>query len=177
MTFNIRSAQLADLPTLLQIYAPFVTDSTATFDETVPTLVDFTQQFLDIQKTYPYLVVENEQGALLGYCYAHAYNSRLAYQWSVETTIYLAKDARGQHVGKKLYQVLEQKLMQQNIVNCFACITAENASSIAFHHKQGYKTVGRFKNSGYKFGHWLDTVWMEKQISDLPNQPQPILSS
>ncbi|WP_446002429.1 N-acetyltransferase family protein [Weissella viridescens] len=174
MTVKIRTAQKADLPQLLSIYAPYVTRSTATFDELVPTLTDFTQQFQQIQRSYPYLVAENDQDQLLGYCYAHAYNSRFAYQWSVETTIYIVDSAQGQHVGQALYTALEQQLKTQNIVNIFACITAENASSIAFHQKQGFETVGHFKNSGYKFGHWLDTIWMEKQISPLPKHPDAI---
>ncbi|WP_236697679.1 GNAT family N-acetyltransferase [Weissella viridescens] len=70
--------------------------------------------------------------------------------------------------------MLVLQLKTQNIVNIFACITAENVSSIAFHQKQGFETVGHFKNSGYKFGHWLDTIWMEKQISPLPKQPDVI---
>ncbi|WJI91878.1 GNAT family N-acetyltransferase [Weissella viridescens] len=110
MIVKIRTAQKADLPELLSIYAPYVTRSTATFDESVPTLTDFTQQFQQIQRSYPYLVAENDQDQLLGYCYAHAYNSRFAYQWSVETTIYIVDSAQGQHVGQALYTALEQQL-------------------------------------------------------------------
>ncbi|MBS5397687.1 MAG: GNAT family N-acetyltransferase [Lachnospiraceae bacterium] len=72
-------------------------------------------------KRYPYLVSEKD-GRLAGYAYAGPFKERRAYDWSVETTIYIAKDVRGHGLGKELYTALEHALALQNVINLNACI-------------------------------------------------------
>lgn len=173
---TIRPATKTDLPELLRIYTPYVEASTASFDEAAPTLSTFTTQYEQIQHDYPYLIAESA-GELFGYCYAHAYSDRNAYQWSAEVTIYLKPAAQGQHVGTQLYQALEKQLINQNIYNVFACITGSNEASLIFHAHCGYTEVGHFKASGFKHGQWLDTIWMQKELQPLSdNQPHPFMT-
>ncbi len=167
---NIRLAEAADASALLAIYAPYVTDTAITFEYEIPSIEEFTRRITATLKEYPYLVAESEQGELLGYAYAHAYKERAAYNWSVEVTVYLSEKAKGQGIGKKLYQALETELSKQNILILTACITGGNTHSIQFHEKLGYQQVGVFKKIGYKFEQWHDVYWLQKTI-DQPTVP------
>ena len=171
----IRPATEKDIPEILAIYAPYIENSTATFEYDVPCLRSFTQRFLDITAQYPWLVWE-EEGRLLGYAYASAPYSRAAFSWCAEPSIYLRPEAKGQGIGKKLYAVLEEILSRQGYQVLYALITAENAASIGFHEKMGYKTKADFPNCGFKFNRWLGLLWMEKRIKTVhsPNSfPKP----
>ena len=159
----IRPATEKDIPEILAIYAPYIENSTATFEYDVPCLRSFTQRFLDITDQYPWLVYE-QNGQILGYAYASAPYSRAAFSWCAEPSIYLRPAARGKGIGRKLYAVLEAILEKQGYQVLYALITAENTGSIAFHEKQGYAYKVEFPNCGYKFGRWLGLVWMEKRL-------------
>lgn len=108
---------------------------------------------------------------ILGYVYAGPLHVRPAYDWSVETSIYVRMDRKSRGIGSALYRELEKTLMRQNIVNVAACIAYPETEdeylsrdSVRFHEKQGYRMVGQFHECAYKFGRWYHMVWMEKQI-------------
>ena len=108
----------------------------------------------------------------MGYAYASAFKGRAAYDWSVETSIYLDKEHTHRGIGRLLYQMLEETLLKQNVRNLCACITYPNPQSITFHEAFGYRTVAHFTASGYKLGAWHDVIWMEKAI--LPHDLDPL---
>ncbi|MDD7666192.1 MAG: N-acetyltransferase family protein, partial [Dialister sp.] len=100
-----------------------------------------------------------------------AFHTRPAYDWNVETSIYIAEDARHTGAGRKLYEALETYLRAEGIVTLYACITYPatpdpyvDTNSVDFHSHMGYGLVANFKKSGYKFDRWYDVVWMEKEI-------------
>ena len=159
----IRPAAEKDIPEILSIYAPYIENSTATFEYDVPCLRTFTQRFLDITAQFPWLVWE-EEGRILGYAYASAPYTRAAFSWCAEPSIYLLPEAKGRGIGRKLYTVLEGILEKQGYQVLYALITAENEESLAFHRKMGYETKVEFCNCGYKFNRWLGLIWMEKRI-------------
>ena len=159
----IRPATEKDVPEILEIYAPYVENTTVSFEYDVPCRRIFLQRFYDITAQYPWLVWE-EDGRILGYAYASAPYSRAAFAWCAEPSIYLREEAKGRGIGKKLYTVLEKLLDLQGYHMLYALITAENTASIRFHEKNGYKFSVEFPNCGYKFGRWLGLVWMEKTI-------------
>ena len=159
----IRPATEKDVPEILSIYAPYIENSTATFEYDVPCSRVFMQRFLDITAQYPWLVWE-ENGQILGYAYASAPYTRAAFSWCAEPSIYLRPEAKGRGIGRKLYAVLEAILAKQGYQVLYALITSENAESIAFHAKTGYKKSVEFPNCGYKFNRWLGLIWMEKRI-------------
>jgi phosphinothricin acetyltransferase len=159
----IRPATEKDVPEILSIYAPYVENSTATFEYDVPCSRSFLQRFCDITAQYPWLVFE-EEGKILGYAYASAPYTRAAFSWCAEPSIYLRPEAKGRGIGKKLYAVLEEILLRQGYQVLYALITSENAESIAFHRKNGYEFRANFPDCGFKFGRWLGLVWMEKRI-------------
>ena len=159
----IRPATEKDVPEILEIYAPYVENTTVSFEYDVPCRRSFLQRFYDITAQYPWLVWE-EDGRILGYAYASAPYSRAAFAWCAEPSIYLREEAKGRGIGKKLYTVLEKLLDLQGYHMLYALITAENTASIRFHEKNGYKFSVEFPNCGYKFGRWLGLVWMEKRL-------------
>lgn len=171
---NIRTAVLEDAPELLGIYAPYVTDTSITFEYDVPTEKAFAERIGNTLKKYPYLTAE-EDGVILGYTYASAFKSRAAYGWSAETSIYVRQDKKRRGVGSALYRALENLLLRQHVCNLYACITYPNPNSIAFHEHFGYKTTAHLHASGFKHGNWHDIVWMEKELSPHTVPPAPFL--
>lgn len=168
----IRNVAIDDIQDLLEIYSYYVENTAITFEYTVPSEEEFRERINKITLKYPYIVAEinNE---IVGYAYAGPFKERAAYDWSVETTIYLNKDSKGMGVGKKLYLALENKLKEQNILNLYACIASPveedeylTKESIEFHHHLDYKIVGEFHKCGYKFNRWYNMVWMEKIIGE-----------
>lgn len=169
---RIEKATEADAAALLEIYAPYVADTAISFEYAVPSLEEFESRIRTISARYPYLKAVAEDGSLLGYAYAGAFKSRAAYDWAVETTIYVRRDRRGSGVGRRLYETLERSLLGMGICNLNACIayTPQADShltndSMYFHERLGYSLVGTFHHCGYKFGTWYDMVWMEKIIA------------
>ncbi len=160
----IRTATLEDTRFILEIYAPYVLNTCITFETEVPSITEFEQRIRTIQKTFPYLVLE-ENGSIVGYAYATKYKERSAYDWTVETSVYLREDVQGKGYGKVLYTALEDALRAQGIVTMLACITYPNDSSIAFHKKMGFEHVAHFEKLGFKFNQWRDIVWMKKVIN------------
>lgn len=162
----IRIATEADVPEILKIYAPYVETTTITFEYTVPSLEEFTERFRQVTECFPWLLWE-ENGEILGYAYASRPFSRAAYAWCAEPSIYLRQDAKGKHIGKKLYAVLEELLRQMGYIVSFAIVTGENDRSLAFHRAHGYEDCGLFHRCGLKFGRWLDVYWLEKRLNSV----------
>ena len=168
---TLRFAEIDDVNELLQIYAPYVEQTAITFEYDVPTVAEFSKRIKNTKERYPYIVAESD-GKIIGYAYAGTFKSRAAYDWAVETSIYVAKDDRGHGTGTLLYAALEAMLKLQGITNVNACITYADQEdehlthgSVDFHKKHDYRLVGRFKKCGYKFDTWYDMIWMEKFIS------------
>ena len=176
----VRPATAEDAEQLLEIYTPFVISedsslSNVSFELAAPDVEEFRQRIQDISKQFPYLVGE-VNGQILGYVYCHPYRERLAYQWAVEVTIYLAPAGQGKGLGRLLYETMEKLLCLQGVTMAYSCITVGNDHSIKMHEALGYRLIGTFTNSGYKNGQWLDTVWLEKQLQPCPKQPDNIKS-
>ncbi len=172
----IRSAEPDDAERLLEIYRPYVEETAITFEITVPPAEEFRGRIERILRTYPYLVAveapseDPEGGRIVGYAYADRYKSREAYDHCCETSIYLDREARGQGIGRFLYEALDAELADMGMLNLYACVTCPSGepdgyadyNSAEFHEHMGYATVGRFHRCGRKFGRWYDTLWMEK---------------
>ena len=124
-----------------------------------------------------------KDGEIIGYAYAAAFREREAYNWDVESTIYINHNFKRMGVGKMLYSVLENALKKQNILNIYACIGVPQEKedeyltfdSVKFHKKTGYKIVGKFENCGCKFCRWYKMVWMEKCVGDHAENPQDVI--
>ena len=168
----IRFAHTGDIPQILAIYAPFVENTTTSFEYTVPTLEAFTRRFEEKTAQFPWLVWE-EDGQVLGYAYGSAPFERAAYGWCAEVSIYLHPSVHGRGIGRKLYRVVEELLRLQGYWKVYAIVTSENHSSISFHEAVGYTTTAVFPKCGFKFGRWIGTIWLEKllNLGEMPTQP------
>lgn len=169
-----RIATSEDAAALAAIYAPYVESTSITFEYTPPSAEVFAERIREILPRYPYYVAE-ENGIPVGYAYASAFKGRAAYDWSVETSIYLDESHTHRGIGHILYQTLEETLRCQNVHNLCACITYPNPQSITFHESLGYRTVAHFTASGYKLGAWHDVIWMEKAILSHDLNPHPFI--
>lgn len=169
---KIEPVKIEDAEELLSIYAPYVQDTAISFEYEVPSLSEFQDRIKNISSALPYIKAV-EAGEILGYAYADKFKCRKAYDWSVEVTVYVRKDSRKSGVGKLLYHALEDSLKRIGILNMNACIAIpkENDKHLSkdsyyFHEKMGFRLVGTFHNSGYKFNTWYDMIWMEKIIGE-----------
>ena len=162
----IRFATEKDLPAMLGIYAPYVENTTYSFEYEVPSMEVFTARFRDHVAQFPWLVWE-EEGTVLGYAYAGAPWERAAYRWCAEVSIYLHPSVHGRGIGRQLYAILEDILTKQGYRVCYALITTENTGSVRFHEKLGYSYHSTFENCGYKMGRWLGVIWLQKWLNPL----------
>lgn len=169
---RIRSAAPADAAALLAIYAPYVRDTAVTFEYDVPTEPEFSRRIEETLEKYPYLVLE-DRGEIRGYACAGPFKGRAAYDWAVETTVYISRDAHGRGYGKVLYTALEEELKRRGFLNAYACIAYSEKedetlthASPRFHEAMGYRLCGTFRKCGYKFGKWYDMIWMEKMLGE-----------
>lgn len=167
----IRKATLADVPAMLEIYAPHVLNTINSFEYEVPSVETFSQRVSTYTQQFPWLVWE-EDGCVKGYAYASLPFSRPGYRWCCEVSIYLAPETQRKGIGKKLYAVLEHILWQQGYRTIYAVVTGENKGSLAFHEKVGYEFFANFSKCGYKLGHNLDVIWLQKQSNavEMPTQ-------
>ena len=171
LTFRLARAE--DAPELLKIYAPYVEETTISFEYVVPSREEFAGRIKNISSFYPYLVVE-EEGRILGYAYAHRLAERKAYDWSAEATVYVEKEQRHNGLGRQLYEKLFALLRLQHLVTAYAAVTSSNTASIKFHEKLGFKVAGTYPETGYKFNQWLGLTWLDLKLMIPPAKPQPI---
>lgn len=175
--YSIRLAKVSDAAALAEIYKPFVISddlalSTVSFEYEAPDAEEFGRRIENFSKEFPYLVLLEDETPV-GYAYAHPFIERAAYQWGAEVTIYLSPAGQGKGLGVVLYQVLEDLLRLQNIIHLYSCVTGSNEHSIGMHERMGYEIIGRFRKTGFKKGVWLDMYWLEKEIAEFPEQPEP----
>ncbi len=168
---HIRAYRSSDAPGILAIYRPFVLEGAVTFEIEVPSLEAFTQRLDAIAARFPFLVAESE-GQIAGYAYAATHRERIAYQWAVETSIYVSEPGHG--LGRRLYEPLLDQLSQRGFVWAYAVITLPNAASEQFHQALGYEPFALYQDAGQKQGQWCDVAWMRKRLNDsTPGMPEP----
>lgn len=168
---NIRMATLEDAVHLLEIYAPFIQNTSITFEYAVPTIEEFTKRIQNVIAFYPWLIYE-EEGKVLGYAYATPYGVREAYKWSTTLSIYLVPEAEGKGIAQYLYEVLLILLKEQGIYKTYAIVTLPNFKSEKFHQKMGFKKVGTFENIGYKLGKWKNVCYLQYDLEKCEGKPQ-----
>ena len=175
---TIRFATPADAEALVAIYAPYILKTAITYEYEIPSTAEFAHRIETYSAKYPYLVAEID-GIPVGYAYACPLGSRPAFDWSVETAIYIREDCKGMGIGKALYEKLEAILKAMGIRTMTAAVASVeredpylNNASIAFHLRMGFAPVGTFHNAGCKFGRWYDLTWLEKQIGEYEHNPR-----
>lgn len=174
MGYTYRLANKNDVKYILDIYAPYITDTIVSFEVEVPSIDEFEKRFETISDEYPYIVCENKE-KIIGFAYAHRYMDRSAYQWDAELSIYIDHTFQGKSIGQELYMKLFELLKLQNVINVYGCVTSPNPRSEALHLKLGFSKIGIFHNTGFKLNQWIDVVWFEKTIGEYSQKPSPFI--
>src|ERR1700677_1601123 len=162
---DIRDATQADVPDIQAIYAHHVLHGTGTFEEEPPSVEEMTARFRKVvDRGYVWLVAVDATG-VLGYGYYAPFRERSAYRFSVEDSIYVREDVRGQGVGKGLVARLIELATAAGLRQMIAVIgDSENVGSIGVHASLGFHMIGTMKAAGIKFGRWLDVVSMQRAL-------------
>jgi L-amino acid N-acyltransferase YncA len=159
---EVRRARAADAAAITAIYADEVLTGTATFDVEPPEKQVMAARLRElVDRGFPYLVAQ-EGKRVLGYAYAAPYRERAAYRSTVEDSIYLAPEARGQGIGGRLLRGLIDECTARDFRQMIAVIgDSRNLASIRLHRAAGFLPAGTLKDVGFKFGTWLDAVLMQ----------------
>jgi L-amino acid N-acyltransferase YncA len=170
---DIREAREDDVPDLQAIYAHHVLHGTGTFEEEPPPVEEMAARFHEVvDRGFTWLVAVDATG-VLGFGYYAPFRDRSAYRFTVEDSIYVREDVRGQGVGKALVARLVELATAAGLRQMIAVIgDSENVGSIGVHATLGFHIVGTMKSTGIKFGRWLDVVTMQRPLgkgdSNLP---------
>jgi L-amino acid N-acyltransferase YncA len=166
MTILIRPATPADIPAITAIYAHAVRHGTASFELEPPSEAEMARRQKSLlDDGFPYLVAENSEG-IAGYAYAGLYRTRPAYRWSLEDSVYVSPAAHRRGVGRLLLQQLILESEERGFRQMIAVIgdSTLQTPSIELHRALGFRMVGVLENVGYKFGRWLDSVLMQREL-------------
>jgi L-amino acid N-acyltransferase YncA len=161
---SIDAFRPSDSLAILDIYAPFIQGSAATFEIEVPSLSSFEQRLQAIHAKFPLLVLRDGD-AVLGYAYAYTHRERVGYRWAVETSVYLAPETRGKGYGFLLYKELLKELEKRHFTHAFALIAVPNNASVALHAKCGFQFLVVHEKAGWKLGKWHDVMWMRRSLA------------
>jgi L-amino acid N-acyltransferase YncA len=168
----IRLATPDDAAAVAAIYHPYVAQTTISFEVVPPTPDDIRERMRTVLKQMPWLV-DDEDGTIVGYAYASPHRTREAYQWSVDTAVYVHRDFHRRGVGRRLYEALFPMLVRQGYVNAYAGITLPNPKSVGLHEALGFKPVGVYHGVGFKCGTWCDVGWWHLLLQPPPAAPAP----
>jgi len=158
----VRPAAAQDIPAIHAIYAHHVLHGLASFEEVPPAVEEMRRRFEDVTRQgFPYLVAE-AKGEVLGYGYCSLYRTRSAYRYTLEDSIYVKQGLQGKGVGKAVLKDLIERCTALNYRQIIAVIgDSANAASIKLHASQGFVRCGLLRSTGFKFGRWVDSVYMQ----------------
>ena len=167
----IRSASDSDVGAIAQIYGHHVLHGLGTFEELPPGASDMALRKASVDALgLPWLVAE--AGGVIGYAYAAPFRTRAAYRYTVEDSVYVAPDQLGRGVGKALVARLIEICEAMGLRQMMAVIgDSANAGSIGLHRSLGFETTGVSTAVGFKFGRWVDVVWMQRSLASGDRAP------
>lgn len=171
---NIRVARIEDAAELAAIYAPYVQETTISFEWVAPTEDEFRRRMSGMMEEYPYLVYE-ENGEILGYAYAHRAFERYSYRFCAELSVYVRTDARQKGIGSLLYRTLIDICREMRLQTLYGVVTNPNEPSFRLHERLGFERVGYFPHAGQKFDRWIDVVWYSLIIGNDTLPPPDII--
>jgi L-amino acid N-acyltransferase YncA len=169
---SIRLAEPRDIAAVTDIYDAAVRYGTASFEIDPPDENEMKRRYELLRAGgYPFLVAELG-GAIMGYAYAGPHRARPAYRWSVEDSIYIARQSQRRGLGRALLERLIIDAQGLGFRQMIAVIgDSANAASIELHRAAGFRMVGTFDKVGFKLGRWLDVVLMQRPLGQGATSP------
>jgi phosphinothricin acetyltransferase len=159
----LRTVHPDDAPAIAAIYNHYILNSPATFEEVPVTPGEMQKRIAETTETYPWFVYE-EDGKLLGYAYGRRWKERAAYRHSVEAGVYLDPSAVGKGIGSSLFGALLAELRARQFHCVIGGIALPNEASVALLLKFGFRQVAHFKETGHKFGRWIDVGYWQLML-------------
>ena len=168
----VRDAGEGDVPRITAIYAHAVLTGLATFEVVPPGEAEMARRRANVLAAeLPYIVAEDE-GGVLGYAYAAPYRLRVGYRYTVEDSIYVDRDAVGRGAGRRLLERLIETCTARGCRQMIAVIgDTDNSASIGLHEACGFARVGVLASTGFKFGRWVDSVLMQRDLGEGDRSP------
>lgn len=166
----------ADIAAIARIYGHWVATSLASFELVPPGEAEMAARRATVLADgFPWLVArEAADGTVLGYAYAHRYRIRPAYRFSCEHSVYVAPEALGRGVGSRLLAALIERCTAMGLRHMVAVIgDSGNRASIALHRAHGFRSAGNLERIGWKFGRWVDSLYMTRELGDGSATPPP----
>ncbi len=157
----IRNAEAKDMPAVADIYNHYILNTTVTFETDAVTAEEM-QSRMEQLRAYnrPYFVCE-EEGEVVGFCFAHPWSEKAAYRYTLEITVYLKPECTGRGYGKQLLQHLIDDARRGDTHALVACGTTGNEASHALFKSLNFKWMGGYDEVGYKFNRWLRVDYYE----------------
>jgi L-amino acid N-acyltransferase YncA len=169
---NVRDALEQDAAACAAIYAPYVTDTAITFETEPPSPADMAARIATAARAHAWLVLEQD-GRVVGYAYGGRFNSRAAYRWACEVSVYLEPGRRRTGAGRALYNELLPRLAACGFRIAVAGMTLPNDASLGLHRAMGFEHVGIYRRIGFKLGSWHDVAWTQRLLADGEGPPSP----
>lgn len=155
-----------DAPQLLEVYRHYVLNTTFTTEEILPTVEEMENRVRRVTQNFPWIAFE-EDGRIVGYCYADIFRTRTAWHRTAELSIYVHPQHTEEHIGHRLYERLFQLLAEnEEIHSVIACITLPNERSVRLHESFGLIKKAHLPEVGFKFGCWMDVGLWHKVLRD-----------
>lgn len=168
MTATVRDATAADAESIATIYRHHVLNSVATYDTEPPSTDSMRIKAAEVQAAgWPFLVIERD-GEVAGYAYTTQIRPRPAYRYTAEDSIYIDHRHVGQRLGHQLLATLIERTAAAGFHQMIAVIGGAEPASVGLHGSLGFREVGRLSGVGFKFGRWLDNVYMQRALVTPP---------
>ncbi len=168
---SIKLAIPGDAKGILEIYTPYIEQTSFTFETETPAVTAFAERIRSNLQNWPWLVCEID-GTIAGYAYATRHRERTAYQWCTESSVYIHDDYQRAGIARALYTALFDILKKQGFRNVYAVINLPNEKSVTFHERCGFSHFATYEKVGYKLGKWKNVGWWKLSINDYGNEPE-----
>jgi len=169
----VRSATPADALACAAIYAPYVTDTAISFETAPPGAEAMAERIAAAVRSHAWVVLDYE-GRVAGYAYGGPFESRAAYRWSCQVSVYVELGRRRTGAGRALYSALFARLADRGFRTAVAGMTVPNDASSGLHRAMGFEPVGTYRRIGWKHDAWHDVAWMQRPLGagqDPPSEP------
>ena len=175
---TIRTARAEDAADIQAIYAPFVQETSVSFETVPPSVETMAARISSNLARHGYFVAQSDAG-ILGFAYASPYRPRPAYDRTAEVSVYLAPQAQGRGLAQALYRALFAHLAARGFHTAVAIVTLPNPQSAQLHERCGFAHVGSLQDVGRKFGQWHGTAIYQRMIgqADLHNAVRQLEAS
>ena len=161
---DVRDATEEDLPGILAIYNDVIATSTAIYTESAVTLADRAEWMrARLEQGYPVLVTEDETG-ITGYGSFGDFRAWPGYRHTVEHSVHVRADRRAHGIGAAIVAELLRRAAAMKKHVMIAGIDADNIASLRLHERLGFEKVAHFREVGWKFGRWLDLVFLQRRL-------------